>query len=62
MEAKDLKVGDKVLCEDTDGMFSAIILYIDTIKKIVRFIDKEDFKWDEKFEDIPQTVLRKLDN
>jgi len=33
---------------------------IDAENEIVRFKDWEDFEWDEMFNDIPATVIRKL--
>lgn len=60
MTHKDLKVGEKVMYRDSDEKVQAVVLAIDTEKRIVRFMDWEDFEWDEPFDDIPETVIRKL--
>lgn len=60
MRANDLKVGDKVMYQDTDEKVQATVMSIDNDSKIVVFKDWEDFEWEEQFEDIPATVIRKL--
>ena len=60
MTHEDLKVGDKVMYQDTEEKCQAEVLVIDTNREIVVFRDWDDFEWDEKFEDIPETVIRKL--
>jgi len=60
MTHEDLKVGDKVMYQDTDEKVQATVMAIDAENEIVRFKDWEDFEWDEMFNDIPATVIRKL--
>jgi len=60
MTHEDLKVGDKVMYQDTDEKVQATVVAIDAENEIVRFKDWEDFEWDEMFNDIPATVIRKL--
>jgi len=59
MTAKDLKVGDKVMYQDGEKV-QATVMAIDNENKIVKFRDWEDFEWDERFDDIPATVTRKI--
>ena len=62
MEAKDLVVGGKYMYQEDphEEKVQATVLAIDNEKQIVRFVDWDDFEWDERFEDIEDTVKRKL--
>jgi len=60
MTHEDLKVGDKVMYQDTDEKVQATVLAIDKENEVVKFVDWEDFEWEEQFDDIPDTIIRKL--
>ena len=60
MRAIDLKIGDQVVYKDTDQAVYAKVVGIDNEKKIIRFIDLDEFEWEEQFNAIPETVSRKL--
>jgi len=58
MTHEDLKVGDKVMYQDTDEKVQAEVMKIED--GYVHFKDWDDFEWQEEFKDIPETVIRKL--
>lgn len=58
MKAEDLNVGDNVIYRDDCERCLATVLRVNLINKTVRFKDWDEFEWDERFEEIPETVLR----
>ena len=61
MEAKDLVVGGKYIYqENPDDKCQATVLAIDNEKEIVKFRDWDDFEWESPFDEIPETIKRKL--
>lgn len=61
--ADKLKAGIKVKYDEGDGGEKCIakVLKIDQDKKVVLFIDADDFEWESPFDEIPETVKRILD-
>ena len=62
MEAKDLKLGDKVIYEDGEETCIAKVIAIDNEKEVIEFVDDEGFEWKEIFKDIPDAVKRKIND
>jgi len=64
MEAKDLKVGDKLVYQEDpnypDEKCEVKVTGINLETEKVHFMDLDDFDWEEKFEDIPNVIVRKL--
>ena len=60
MKAKDLIIGSIYLYQDNGEKCTAKVLEIDNEKKVVKFKDWEDFEWAEQFEDIPETIIKRL--
>jgi len=58
-----LFVGAKVKYDEGPGGEKCIakVLKIDHEKKVVLFIDSDDFEWESPFDEIPVTVKRILD-
>jgi hypothetical protein len=58
-----LKVGTKVKYDEGEGGEKCIakVLKIDRDKKVVLFVDTDDFEWESPFAEIPETVKRIID-
>jgi len=56
MKASDLGIGDKVRYVDGGETCIAKVLSKDDTKRIIHFIDTDDFEWDEEYDDIPEVV------
>ncbi len=61
--ADKLKVGTKVKYDEGYGGEKCIakVLRIDQERKVVLFIDTDDFEWESPFDEIPETVKRIID-
>lgn len=60
MTAADLSVGDKVVYQDSEERVEAMVQQINNDTQEILFIDLDDFEWQERFDAIPQVVVRKL--
>jgi len=64
MKAEDLVVGGKYVYQEDprhpDEKCEVRVQQINTETKKVHFMDLDDFDWEEKFEDIPDVIIRKL--
>ena len=61
MKAKDLIIGAKYLYQDDGEKCMVQVLEIDNEKKVVKFKDWEYFEWEEPFDDIPETIIKRLE-
>lgn len=52
----ELKIGNRVVYDDTSEKVNATVINIDHEIKSVRFVDNDGFEWEEPFKDIPSTV------
>ena len=51
-----LSIGDKVKYDDGDEIVVAKVIGRDNEKRSIRFVDMDEFEWDEDYEQIPNVV------
>lgn len=60
MKAADLKTNSWYKYQDCDETCNAKVEAIDHEKRLVYFVDDEEFQWEDSFDDIPTVIIKKL--